>query len=609
MRFSSEILPLTRVEGSKRIFNNTDTVLDGVSLDADSCKSQWIRFENLTFNETFYVQQVNIGIGIFFLNCNFKKVVVFDNVSGEGYSTDFTRESVTLGFRNCIFEQNVQFRNNCLIERGILFDKCTLYGGLQIFKCQITVQQIALKDSTINTALEFEEVTSKMGVSISGCEIDTRVRFYLGNLNSIGIIRSVFKRDLLIWGTEVNQSIAFNDGEYYEGVNLKSVAGRCSLNIHGGKYQAGFRIAYDGEGNQEFGIKFLYLTSCNFEDGFYFNGKGNRIHNHKIEKLTLKLSDRMNGDVFFRDTDFGLIELSGSNNNCNIQFERTTVIQLFLNSFINHSKLSFIDFKASLEEGFTAKDGSVIKNRLGIFQSTVGSARFYASDLSNFRSVQIKDSTISEIQTSVIKWFDARMVNDFEAKEKELKKYKNDVAAYPIEKNRIAVRCINLKELFRQLKYAMEKQGDKVQALEFQRWEMHYYRKYLVLTENSNWQDKFVLWLSQSNDFGQNWAKALWLGLIFTFIFYIPIALLGSDKVNPLIIAQNFDDIWISIKEIFWGQIAIYAQLINPTHVMARMYKDVYKLPGAIHVFDGLHRIITAYFIAQIIFAFRKYVK
>src|SRR5690349_15028961 len=75
-------------------------------------------------------------------------------------------------------------------------------------------------------------------------------------------------------------------------------------------------------------------------------------------------------------------------------------------------------------------------------------------------------------------------------------------------------------EVYRQLKLAMQKQENKIQALAFQSYEYEYYRRLMKITRNESsnkWEDRFILLAGRTNDFGQSWERALVLMALFIF--------------------------------------------------------------------------------------------
>jgi hypothetical protein len=238
----------------------------------------------------------------------------------------------------------------------------------------------------------------------------------------------------------------------------------------------------------------------------------------------------------------------------------------------------------------------------------MGKAQFYALDLKGFSQVQLRNISISEIIASGINWFsDDKLFVIGNYTDELLGNIKNHYGGkIPVDNTAVLDFKARI-EVYRQLKQACEKQGDRFQSLEFHKREMIFYKKYLQIVKPDNWNDLLVLYSGETNNFGQSWKRATWLGLIFTFLLYIPIQLIGSDVVftHPTFcLCTSADDLFLEIIT----NIPNYCQLLNPTHNLSHIYTLTGK-SRYIHVFDFTFRLITAFFIFQIVSAFRKLIK
>jgi hypothetical protein len=614
--FKSNIVPYIETIGATHLFEHLN-VLDEVELNPENYKAKWVKFHKTTFNELVFVKDAMLGVGIGFEECIFMKGIIFENAVTNGFDTVFSFDSDSIYFKDCIFHKFVQFRGKATdVDREIKFQDCKIHAGIEFNDTKTTTQGISINGCQIAYKFEFNDVKTKQSVLIRDCSIDTNVRFFAGEFNTIGIVNSIFKKNLIFWGCNIRKHLAFNDGEFQDGVRLKAILGDGTLNIIGGQFKESFLVDYEDKSNTLIqGFKNLYFNSCEFNNGLYVNGVQNIVAERPIlDSIILRVSSKMQGDISFSSLHVGEIDMSGINSKATIKFDDIHVNRLMLKYFYNHSQLVLLGLRASYLEWFRdveLEGGKVIKDQkeslIQFSHSNLGKAQLYSFNFESFKKVHIYNTILSEIVVSNVKWFNPKVLGLIDVKAAIIgaRKQKKKIT----KQDTVTVDLLARREIFRQLKYACDKQGDRVQALEFQRWEMDYYRQYLNVIEDKNLDDRFILWSSLSNNFGQSWVKALVLGLIFTFLFYIPIALLGSGKLEPYKFATSWSDLWISVKEVCWFQLPIYVQLLNPTHVMARMYKDAYSLPGAIHVFDFFIRVLSAYFIFQIISAFRKYVK
>jgi hypothetical protein len=152
----------------------------------------------------------------------------------------------------------------------------------------------------------------------------------------------------------------------------------------------------------------------------------------------------------------------------------------------------------------------------------------------------------------------------------------------------------------------VDRQGDRIQALVFQAEELQAFEKEIEQTMHWWSADRWILRLSKTNRFGLDWSIALGWMLIWTLIFFVPMAIIASPELGwtP---ARNFVEFLTSIETIFWYRLPILVQLFNPAHnPIAYVEKGISPL---YFLLDGIHRIGAAFLIVQIISAFRKYIK
>jgi len=214
----------------------------------------------------------------------------------------------------------------------------------------------------------------------------------------------------------------------------------------------------------------------------------------------------------------------------------------------------------------------------------MGKTNFTTFSFDGFHEIEIEDSNFSEIITANVRWFAPEII---------LKKVK-DYQGFG--------KC---RDLFRQLKFAMLKQGDRVQALFFKRYEMQALRKQL-LAEKGHKGEKAMLWMNQSNNHGQNWEKPLFLGLLFTSIMYIAFIISTAPELSNHI-SLSWANIMLTLKVIpKYSQIAL--KFLNPTHTYESLGISIRDNKWG-NLFDIVQRIIISYFIFQTISAFRKYIR
>lgn len=153
----------------------------------------------------------------------------------------------------------------------------------------------------------------------------------------------------------------------------------------------------------------------------------------------------------------------------------------------------------------------------------------------------------------------------------------------------------SLREAYRQLKQAMLKDGNNIDALAFYRNEMNSYWEYAWCNPQVNREDKFILFISLIfSNHGQSFVLPL-------------IWLLGAHLVLFLIaIEVGYNGFYFTSNLAEWGATAdfvgSYFHLLNPVH----------KLPdtnGGMLIVDFFMRLSSGFFIYHIIRASRKFAK
>ncbi|MFA0962159.1 hypothetical protein AB9P05_10150 [Roseivirga sp. BDSF3-8] len=132
--------------------------------------------------------------------------------------------------------------------------------------------------------------------------------------------------------------------------------------------------------------------------------------------------------------------------------------------------------------------------------------------------------------------------------------------------------------------------------MEFQAREFKAYKRE-IKDRRSWWHgDRWILLLSQTNDYGLNWQKPILLSAIWTIFLYVAIVLsLDTSGSNWSLITQNWQAFW---------------QLFNPAHRLESLFPDYPNcLTGWTYFWDFLHRLGYAFLIYQTISAFRKFFK
>jgi hypothetical protein len=628
MRFN-DVLSLLK-ENKEQIFNliqlgslrdiEHGDVFDEFVLQGDIYNLPWAKLISGRFKQRVFVNELNINQGLGFENCIFEESVHLNNVITNGYSELFSFYPANISFLGCTFKKEIHITGGATdIELSVLFEEC-IFDDVVDFN-DIKIQQgLNFKKCIFKGFLDILNCIINQKFNIENCTSEEKIRIEGGQMQSIVFNQATIHKKLFIWSPSVKMVI-FSDGEYHDDISLKTISNNSELSIKGSYFKKTFTVEYADKSSQVVqGFNKIYLDSCAFDNGLNIEGiKGNSRDLITVEKVDIKASAKLQGDITFSNLNIETVNLTGINFKANFTFNYIYVNLFAITYFYNYSKLVFLGIrpllsnfnidKKIIQSSTPEKLVHETKTREGIlfFHSNLGAAHFFDFDFESFNSIYIYNTILSEIIVSNVKWFHPEKLK-LEDEIKLLLEYKTKKVKIT-EDDILAIDYNSLRELFRQLKYACETQGDRIKALDFQKWEMIYHKKYLKLMKDRNLGDRIILWISQTNDFGQNWIKATWIALLFTFIFYIPLAILGSPRIDTGTINFSVNGARTFLGELFYYQIPAYFQLLNPTH---SLNKDLLKLDnfsGLIYFFDFLHRLVTSFFIFQIIFSFRKYIR
>lgn len=537
-------------------------ITEAVLLNQGVNVAKFVVFTNCTFKESVSIENINLQ-GLRFSNCTFEKeLFLFD---------------VTIGHRTSI--------NGCTFNSELNFNKCNLKEthltaikaskGIEIRHCAHETLRIAsvicgdtglyLYKSTVKLNTDFEQVTCEMQFHISECifEGHLRTQNVIITKGSFVFRKGKYEKSVRIWGGSVKKSLIFNEGEFSEKVIVKSVKIPEGLTITGGTFNQFFHFRltsnsgkYTVSPPQE-----IYLSDSAFKNGLTIEENGYSNHAKAIDRVTIQSSKKFEGEMSFSNLVIKVMNLSGPNHNGRIVFDKVAFNQVIIDKFSNFSNLQFLNI--------TSYDTSSI---LSINNSYLGKAQFFNANLSSFSRIVITDSQISEVIASNVRWPDDIYTSSGGVKDNV------DTLA-------------RKRENYRQLKQAMNSQGNKFEALYFEEKETKAYHEWLTQMPG-RYRDKFILWTNRSNDHGRNWARPILLMLLSAFLFYILIVLSLPIHTN-----------WYTA---LWGRIDIFLQLLNPAHNITNIHKDITQYDAAM-LWDTLARISSGYFIFQTIRAFRKY--
>jgi hypothetical protein len=531
--------------------------------------------ENCTFEQGVYFENINLNCGIKFKGCEFKKNLSINECKASNYNLEFNFTGNHLEFSNTKIN-GLYFNRNNEIERGIrICDKSEIVK-IQVRTLMSNIGGFEIDDSTISNVFDISQAKFSNNISIrNNSIIDAKIRFENLTCGSFVFTGSNFKKDIHIWAGN-SGSLIFNDGVFDEDIFIIAVPISSCLTIIGTEFKKALNFNLRDDTNNKNGIiTEVYIQSGKFGENLNING-----NNFQIDNVTIDTSKQLEGDLFFNSCQILKTEISGSNYKSNIVFNHTFINHLYFNFFNNYSTVSFISLKSYLT-----------KSQLTINHSNLGKTHFFNAFLNSFDKVEIYNSILTEIIIANVKWFKDTNLNPNQLENSIEYTYK--------------------KEIYRQIKYALEKQGDRITSLHFKALEMKAFKresfaqvKWYKKILNT---DRFILWVGQTNSFGQNWFKPVLFAIFFTLLFFVLITIGVSDKLSYL---PNYscDSISLTFNELY-NYSNIIPQLMNPTNSLNKILPENIKLSFIVNLWDYLLKITLAFFIFQIISAFRKYMK
>jgi len=428
--------------------------------------------KNVIFENGVTFANVNLGIGLKFEECTFKKYLSIANTTASGFDESFEPSSYSLIIDKCSIPV-LLITQKSFLERGIKICNESQIGECRIDNLIINSSGILIDDSSLNERLMLSN--SKIHDGIFRIHESTlKASIWLTNFsaNTIAFTSSEIKKHINITGGRCTAGIAFNDGIFSDDVIINGVEINKNVTVKGSELKKSLQIILnDGEISR---LEEIHISDAKFGNGFLLNGK-----NKKIKNLLITASPNLTGTIQLKSCLFIEAKLTEDNHKGNILFKNCEFQKVIFEHFLNYGNVTFSTCKAIPE---TASE-------FLISDSNLGKTQLFNFLFDTFTKVNILDSQISEITTTGVTWFEDKNLNvESESKSDSSRKKR---------------------EIYRQLKQASEKQGDKIQALEFQATELKAFKEYIKLKDKFYKNDRMILWLSQTNNFGLNWWKPL----------------------------------------------------------------------------------------------------
>ena len=323
----------------------------------------------------------------------------------------------------------------------------------------------------------------------------------------------------------------------------------------------------------------IYITETSFLEGFEFNGMGK-----SLKKITLPLSPKCQGVLRIIGWAINEAVISGVNQDLKLIFKKISVKRLSFNDFVNYGELNF-DRCVAENEKFKRKDDP--DSSIIAVNTELGKAKFTEFDFKSFDFINFSNVSFDNIEASNVKWFEENQLQ-----------INGSFAISEIASKR-------KREIFRQIKQSLKKKGNYIDSLTFQSLEMQSFSNELKYSPNIlKWEDKLIMLLNTTNNYGLSWWKPTKIILLITFLIYLIILPITVDNLEfgfPRTYVEGNGALYA-----VWNNLNIFWQMFNPARRISIVYGD--NISGAVYFLDMIHRLILGIFIYQIIRAFRKFV-
>lgn len=223
----------------------------------------------------------------------------------------------------------------------------------------------------------------------------------------------------------------------------------------------------------------------------------------------------------------------------------------------------------------------MLDTEMVINQCNLGKTEFIRFDFAGFKRINISFSILLDCLFINCKWSSKNIVSQASYFKKELETVNDQLRS---------TRADNLREVYKQIKQALSKQGDSIQERYFHGLEMNQYNKTLSFLR-APWTKTILILSAITSNYGQSIIRPLlWAFVANAFLMWIMnhLTFLPVGEIN----ASNVTDYF-----------AMLCRQINPLH------NNTPELTGYRYLLDLLSRIISSYMIYNLIRASRRFVK
>ncbi|MBN2776862.1 MAG: hypothetical protein JXR36_04435 [Bacteroidales bacterium] len=548
------------------------TISERVHLSTN-IQARGVIIKDCTFEGVVTFNNMDINCGIVFEHCTFKESLTFNSCKAENYDNTFNANNSHLRFSETTINL-LHFNGDNKIKRGVNIDKKSEINKIFIKDLNSVFGGFSISESIINEHFDFFNVNLKDDLRIqNNSKINCKFRVDNLNAGAIAFSNSDFSKDVHVSSSEIPM-FNINNSNFTDDLYLERNKINSDLTLIDNIFSKSIFIQIKEPKPVGF-INEIFIKANNFGEHFILDG-GKSL----INQLTIESSKKMVGALHFKSCNIQDAILKGENYNSSIVFKNCDFNKLLFDSLTNYANISLTTIK-------TFGNNS----QLEILDSNLGKLQIFNTDLNSFEKIIIISSVLIEVSIANVVWFNPDKL-----------KSGTDTKLSSIEQKR---------EVFRQIKTALENQGDRITALKFKALEMKAFKDQsfnkVAGCRKIFSNDRFILFAGQSNNFGQSWLKPVLITIPIIIVFYIFIVIGISEQLS---FCPNFteDSIETTLNEMI-SHSYILPKMFNPTSNLADTLPENTKLSFVVSLFDYLSKIVLAFFIFQIVSAFRKFMK
>lgn len=412
------------------------------------------------------------------------------------------------------------------------------------------LQSFIINNKIIKSAVFINEGTGT-GIIFNDCIFE----------HSFNFRGSECKSSFVLSGCTIDETVSFGGGNYNGSIHITNSNIKKGIFLSSGHYRMVY-LNCSCEG--------IHIENCKVDELWVLGGTEKRL---KINEIILR-GVHFTGNILFSQLEIGKLELVWFlRKDSEVFISGINVRELLFSQFINDGKLMIFDLEALTQND----DGIVNTNnhsKVQISSSYLGRTDFHNVNFSGFSEVVINNSSISNCYFINTIWPKSISTSANEDK--------NSKDIYH-----------NKREVYKQIKQVLSKQGDSVAEQHYHELEMNAYNR--TLSYSNNFWTKIIIKLSDwTSKYGQSFWRPVVTMIVINASFFWLLYSIGQS------VFTTYD---LSKPENYINTVAEFIRILNPLH------KNEPELKGLGFILDTIIRIISSYCIYNIIRATRRFVK